>query len=119
MATLTRPGWSIPDWLSPARLIRTTKPQWELVTVPAGQRTQILKSSATRVGLIIIANPNDADPVQVTPCPLNTSFGFRVVSGTNPFFASLSDWFSAVNDAWFALSAGGTVLQVCDIARLQ
>lgn len=110
--------WGVPDWLSPARLLATTNPQWSLVTVAAGDVTQILKPSARRVGLIVIANPSDATATQLTPYPNNPSFGFALVQGQNPFVATLSDWLSAINGGWYALNVGGTTLQVCDIVRL-
>ncbi len=112
-------GWAIPDWLSPARLLTLTDPQWETVVLGAGVMTQILKRSAERVGLVVIADGTDAAPVRVTACPLNPTFGFNVSGGQNPFVATLADWFSVVNGPWYAIHTGGTTLQVCDIARLR
>lgn len=109
--------WAVPDWMSPARVIALSEPVWELVTIPAAGWHQILKPSARRVGLVVIATPADAPTLSLTPYPQSKTFGFLVGTANNPFTATLVGWMSVINGAWYAERPGGTTLQVADIQR--
>lgn len=113
----SRGPYTIPDWLSPARVIALTQPSPVVVVCAPATVKQIAKPNPRRVGLYVIPSLEVQTEMRISPFTNPDLFGLSLTAAGGFLAITLADWLSLVCGAWYARSDSGASLLVCEVSR--